>query len=94
MADITTGCTFIKMIPAVGQSKYYTLVIEAPATADANDTIAFYKSVWGKVVSGLAYNVTDDTVETLAIALSTDTYTITLGTGTNKARGYVFTMAV
>lgn len=94
MGAITTSCTFTKVIPAVGFHKYYTLVIEAPATADANDTITLLKSVWGTVVGGHAVEETSGISEALSIALSTDTYTITVGTGTNKARGYVLTMAV
>jgi hypothetical protein len=93
-SDITSTCTFTKVVPAVGFAKYYTLVIETPATADANDTIVFYKSVWGTVVGGSAVNETTGVAEALSIALSTDTYTITLGTGTDKARGYTLTMMV
>ena len=69
-------------------------MIEAPATADASDTIVFLKSVYGTVVGGSAIEATSGIPETLGIALSTDTYTITVGNGTNKARGYVLTMAV
>lgn len=39
MGDITSGCTFTKMVPALGQSKYYRLIIETAATADTGDTI-------------------------------------------------------
>jgi hypothetical protein len=91
-AEVTTSCTFTKVVPALGLAKYYTLVIEAPATVDANDTIVFLKSVWGTVVGGHAVEVTSGASEALVIALSTDTYTITIGTGTDKARGYVLTM--
>ena len=91
-AEVTTACTFTKVIPAVGLAKYYTLVIETPATTDANDTITFLKSVWGTVVGGSAVNETTGVAEALVIALSTDTYTITCGTGTDKARGYTLTM--
>jgi hypothetical protein len=94
MGDITTSCTFTKMVPAVGLSKYYMLVIEAPSTADANDTITFKKSVWGTVVGGSAIEVTTGSVESLAIVLSSDDYTITVGTGTNKARGYCLVMSL
>ncbi len=93
-SEVTTSCTFLKVIPAVGFAKYYTLVIETPATVDQNDTITFLKSVWGTVVGGSAVNKTTGVAEALSIALSTDTYTITCGTGTDKARGYTLTMMI
>jgi hypothetical protein len=92
MGDITADCTFTKLIPAIGLATHYVLVIDVPATADANDTIVFLKSVYGTVVGGSAIEATSGVPETLGIALSTNTYTITVGTGTNKARGYTLTM--
>ena len=94
VAEVTSDCTFTKVGPALGQSKYYTLMIDAPNTVDSGDTIVFLKSVWGTVVGGHAVEVTSGKSEALAIALSTDTYTITIGTGSNKARGYVLTMKI
>lgn len=93
VAEVTSSCTFTKVVPALGLAKYYTLVITAPATVDSGDTITFLKSVYGTVVGGHAVEVTSGTSEALSIALVTDTYTITIGTGTDKARGYVLTMA-
>ena len=92
VSDITADCKFTKGVFALGLSTYHTLLIEAPATADVGDTIVFLKSVWGTVVGGSAIEITSGVPETLGIALSTDTYTITIGTGTDKARGYVLTM--
>lgn len=94
VAEVTTDCTFTKVGPALGQSKYYTLVITAPATVDSGDTIVFLKSVWGTVVGGSAMEVTSGKSEALSIALATDTYTITCGTGTDKLRGYVLMMKI
>ena len=91
-SNITTNCTFTKVSPALGFGTYYTLIIEAPATADSGDTIVFYLSVWGTVIGGTAFEATSGKLEALSMALSSDTYTITLGTGTNKARGYVLTI--
>ena len=90
--EVTTSCTFTKVIPAIGLADYYTLVIDAPTTTDSGDTITFLKSVWGTVVGGTAFEKTSGVIEALAIALSTDTYTITIGTGSNKGRGYILTM--
>jgi hypothetical protein len=92
MTAITTDCTFVKVSDSLGFSKYYTLVIEAPATADATNTIVFLKSVYGTVVGGTGFDITGGKIEALGIALSSDTYTITLGTGDNLARGYVLMM--
>ena len=94
VAEVTSSCTFTKVVPAIGCAQYYTLVIEAPASTDANDTITFLRSVWGTVIGGTAVNKTTGVKEALSIALSTDTYTITCGTGTDKARGYTLTMMV
>lgn len=91
MGDITSSCTFEEVVPAQGM-KYHDLIITAPATADSTDTITFTVAKYGTVVGVQAYNQTDDTIETYAIALSTGIYTITVGTGTNKARVYIVRM--
>ena len=93
-AEVTTACTFTKVVPAIGCAQYYTLVIEAPASTDVNDTITFLRSKWGTVIGGSSVNKTTGVTEALVIALSTDTYTITCGTGTDKGRGYTLTMMV
>ena len=88
--DLTTTCTFKRMVPSLGFGKYKQLVIETPATANATDTITFLKSVWGTVVGGTAFDATTGLIEALSIALVTDTYTITVGTGDAEKRVYVF----
>lgn len=93
MTAITTTCTFDKVTDSLGFSKYYTLIITTPATADATNTITFLKSVYGTVVGGTGFDVDGGKIEALGIALSSDTYTITLGTGDNLTRAYVLTMA-
>lgn len=92
MTAITTTCTFERTVPALGFSKYYTLIITTPATADATNTILFLKSVYGTVVGGTAMDVDGGVIEALGIALSSDTYTITVGTGDNLTRCYVLTV--
>jgi hypothetical protein len=92
MTAITTTCTFDKVYDAVGFSKYYTLIIQTPATADATNTIVFSLLKYGTVVGGTAFDVTGGVVETLGIALSGDNWTITVGTGDNLIRAYVLTM--
>jgi hypothetical protein len=89
---VNANCTFERVVPALGFQKYYDLVITTDATVDSTDTITFLKSTYGTVVGMQAYNVTDDTIETYAIGLSSDTYTITAGTGANKARVYILKM--
>lgn len=92
MGDISTSCTYTKMAEAIGFAKYYWLVIEAPATADSGDTIAFESTKYGTFMGGFAGEVTSGSEETFAIALSSTTYTITVGTGSNKARCYALLM--
>lgn len=89
MADITVDCIFDRTVPALGFAKYYDLVITTPATADANDTLTFTAAQYGTVIGVQAYEQTGNVLEAYAIALSTGTYTITCGTGTNKVRMYV-----
>ena len=92
MTAITTACTFDKVYSAIGFSKYYTLIIRTPATADSTNTIVFSLLGYGTVVGGTAFDVTGGVDETFAIALSGDNYTITVGTGDNLTRAYVLTM--
>jgi len=93
VSEITAACTFTEMVPALGLAKHRTLVIETPATANSGDTITFLKSVRGTVIGGTGFDATNGVIETLGIALAGDTYTVTVGTGSNAARGYVLTMA-
>ena len=92
MTAITTTCTFDKVYSAIGFSKYYTLIIRTPATANATNTIVFSLLGYGTVVGGTGFDVTGGVSEALGIALSGDNYTITLGTGDNLIRAYVLTM--
>jgi len=92
MTAITTSCTYDKVYDSVGFSKYYTLIIRTPATADATNTIVFSLLKYGTVVGGTAFDVTGGVVEDLGIALSGDSWTITVGTGDNLIRSYVLTM--
>jgi hypothetical protein len=80
------------MVPSLGFSSNYILVIETPATADATNTILFSLAEYGTVVGGTGFDVTTGSIEALGIALSGDTYTITVGTGDDAARAYVLTM--
>jgi len=92
MTAITTDCTFTKVYDSLGFCKYYILVIEAPATADATNTIVFAAATYGTLVGGTGFDVTNGAIEALSIALSGGNYTITVGTGDDAARGYVLTM--
>ena len=92
MTAITTSCTFDLVYDSIGFSKYYTLIIQTPATADATNTIVFSLLKYGTVVGGTGFDVTNGAIEALGIALSGYNWTITVGTGDNAIRSYVLTM--
>lgn len=93
MADVSSGCTFIEPIPAMGMK---ILKVETAATADDGDTIAITLANYGiktvEAVLGFTHSTTDSIIITEAptTAVSAGVLTITIGGSTdNKKRVFL-----
>lgn len=92
-ADVTSGCTFKEIEPALGMK---IIKIETEATADDGDTIAITLASYGiktvEAILGFTHSTTDSIIITEAptTAVSAGVLTITIGGSTdNKKRVFL-----
>jgi len=89
MGDITSGCTFTRLVPALGQSKYYHLIIETAATADTADTITIPATTYqGSIACILGFDEDTCVQEQPTWVVSTGVITLGGSGNSNKTRVY------
>jgi hypothetical protein len=91
MGDITSGCTFTKIAPALGFSKYELIVIETAATADTGDTITL-AAAYGTIAAITGFD--EDTAVAEAPTWVVATGVITLGGSGNSNKTRILEVLV
>ena len=91
-ADITAGCTFTNLSPALGFGRIKVLMIETAATADSGDYITLTPATYGNIKFISGADATTGAIENPTWAVATGVVTLT-GATTDKARTLIVYLA-